>query len=271
MSVLGIRGVHTRLAHAVEDLGAELMRISVCMAAYNGARYIEEQIGSILPQLGFSDELIIVDDASQDDTVQIVLSLHDDRIILLRNEQNRGVVKTFERALMYASGDLIFLSDQDDVWRSDKVEMFKHFFAGKPMMTLAVSDARVVDQAGREISASWITGKAGFQPGIISNLVKNHYLGCAMVFRRIVLKYCLPFPPRAPMHDMWIGLTNQLFGETCFLNEVLVSYRRHGENTTSGRHAPIGQMIRWRWGLATSLLVRAIAIQARINRNLAAE
>jgi glycosyltransferase involved in cell wall biosynthesis len=261
----------TQLVHSVEDLGAEATRISVCMAAYNGTRYIEEQIGSILPQLGLSDELIIVDDASQDDTAQTVLSFHDDRITLLRNEQNRGVVKTFERALMYASGDLIFLSDQDDIWRSDKVETFKRYFAGKPMITLALSDARVVDQAGREISASWMTGKAGFQPGIISNLVKNRYLGCAMVFRRIVLKYCLPFPPGAPLHDSWIGLTNQLFGRVGFINETLFSYRRHAANATGERHAPIGQMIRWRWGLATSLLVRAIAIRTQPSQRLSSE
>jgi glycosyltransferase involved in cell wall biosynthesis len=260
----------TQLAHSVEDLGAESMRISVCMAACNGTRYIQEQIGSILPQLGVSDELIIVDDASQDDTVGIILSFGDDRITLLRNEQNRGVIKSFERALTYASGDLIFLSDQDDVWRLDKVETFKHFFAGRPTMTLALSDARIIDQDGQDISTSWM-GKSGFRPGVIRNLLKSRYLGCAMAFRKTVLKNCLPFPPRAPMHDMWIGLTNELFGRVGFVNEALVSYRRHGANATSDRHAAMGQMIRWRWNLAASLFARVIAIKEETKRSLPAE
>jgi glycosyltransferase involved in cell wall biosynthesis len=260
-----------QLAHSVEDLSAESMRISVCMAAYNGARYIQEQIASILPQLGFSDELIIVDDASQDDTVRAILSFGDKRITLLHNEQNRGVIKSFERALMYASGDLIFLSDQDDVWRPDKIETFRKFFAANPAITLALSDARVVDEGGREISASWMEERGGFRSGVTSNFVKNRYLGCAMAFRKIVLKNCLPFPPGAPMHDMWIGLTNELSGRAGFVNEALFNYRRHGTNATTGRHAAIGRMIRWRWNLAASLFARIIAIKEEAKRGLPAE
>jgi glycosyltransferase involved in cell wall biosynthesis len=260
-----------QLAHSVEDLGAESMRISVCMAAYNGARYIQEQIASILPQLGFSDELIIVDDASQDDTVRAILSFGDKRITLLHNEQNCGVIKSFERALMYASGDLIFLSDQDDVWRPDKIETFRKFFAANPAITLALSDAKVIDQGGSEVSASWMEERGRFRSGVISNFVKNRYLGCAMAFRKIVLKNCLPFPPGAPMHDMWIGLTNELFGRTGFVNESLFNYRRHGTNATTGKHAALGQMIRWRWGLAASLFTRAIAIRKLESERLSSE
>jgi glycosyltransferase involved in cell wall biosynthesis len=241
------------------------------MAAYNGMRYIEEQIASILPQLSSSDELLIVDDASQDDTVRTVLSFGDDRIKLLRNQQNCGVVRSFERALSSASGDLIFLSDQDDLWRPDKIEVFRRFFAANPAITLALSDAKVIDQNGCEVSASWMKERGFFHSGLTRNFLKSGYLGCAMAFRKAVLTKCLPFPPGAPMHDMWIGLTNELFGKTGFINQALVSYRRHGANATAGKHASMGQMIRWRWGLAMSLLTRAVAVQARRRRSLAAE
>jgi glycosyltransferase involved in cell wall biosynthesis len=244
------------------------MRISVCMATYNGRLYLKEQIDSILPQLQFADELIVVDDASRDDTIEIILSFHDDKIKLLRNEQNLGVIKSFERALMHASGDLIFLSDQDDIWRADKVETFKRFFAGRPQTMVALSDARVIDQNGQQISASWM-GNAKFNPSLVKNFVKNSYLGCAMVFRRSALKYCLPFPPRVPMHDMWIGLTNQMFGEEAgFVSDPLFSYRRHGANATRECRASMRQVIRWRWNLATSLLARAIAIKTEPGQRL---
>jgi glycosyltransferase involved in cell wall biosynthesis len=240
------------------------------MAAYNGALFIEEQIASILPQLSSSDELLIVDDASEDDTPRIVLSFRDDRIKLLRNNQNRGVIRSFERALASCRGDLIFLSDQDDLWRPNKVETFRRFFAANPAITLALSDARVIDQDGREISASW-TGDKGFRPGLMRNLLKNRYHGCAMAFRKTVLRRCLPFPPRIPMHDMWIGLTNEVFGRTGFIGETLFSYRRHGANATGEKHAAIGQMIRWRWNLAASLFARGIAIKDEAKRSFPAE
>lgn len=235
-------------------------RISACMASYNGELYIEEQTRSILSQLGARDELIIVDDCSQDRTVEIIRSFHDPRIKLLHNAGNRGVVKTFERALSHASGELVFLSDQDDVWRADKVEKIRAFFAGRPMAALAVSDARVIDAAGREISSSWVRARA-FHPGALQTILKNRYLGCAMAFRKSVLAVCLPFPERIPMHDMWIGALSSCFGEVGFLPDPLVAYRRHGKNETSGHHAPLGRMIAWRWNLATALLARMIAVK----------
>src|SRR5450759_5141604 len=90
--------------------------ISICMASYNGSRYIERQLLSILCQLGEADEVILVDDHSSDATLEVVERLSDKRIKIYRNGSNEGVLRTFERAIGLASGDIIFLSDQDDVW-----------------------------------------------------------------------------------------------------------------------------------------------------------
>ena len=93
---------------------------SVCMASFNGERYIKEQIDSILLQIGEDDELIISDDGSTDQTVDVICSYRDDRIKFVRNVNRHGCIGNFENALRVASGDFIFLADQDDIWLSDK-------------------------------------------------------------------------------------------------------------------------------------------------------
>ncbi len=231
------------------------MRVSVCMAAYNGHRFIETQVRSILCQLDGKDELVLVDDSSRDNTVDIVAGLQDDRIRLLRNLQNRGVIKTFERALTLAQGELIFLSDQDDVWRSDKVAQFKTLFAAHPEIALALSNAAVIDAEGNITRESWFSNRP-FKRGVLANLYKNRYLGCGMVFRRSVLDYCLPFPKDIPMHDMWIGIMGHLSGRVHFIEEPLIHYRRHGGNTAGDGHAPLFQMVKWRIGLVKSIVQR---------------
>jgi glycosyltransferase involved in cell wall biosynthesis len=246
------------------------MKISVCMAAYNGTLYIREQIGSILCQLGPDDELVIVDDASQDETVQLILAFEDPRIILLRNERNLKPLRSFERALMHASGDLIFLSDQDDIWRADKVEIFKAFFAANPRVTLALSDARVIDKNGEEKAASWIAwkGRKAFKPGLLRNFAKNSYFGCTMVFRREVLKYSLPFPQGIPIHDSWIGLLNQIYGQAGFIDQPLIRHRRHGSNDSVETRAAWKKVILQRWRIGTSLLKRVLAIKLKSLRSI---
>ena len=102
--------------------------ISVCMATYNGEKFIKQQIESILQQLKSNDELIIVDDYSNDNTVQIIQGFNDDRIKLYQNDINRKHVFTFGKAIAIAKNDLIFLSDQDDIWEMNRIEVFKGYF-----------------------------------------------------------------------------------------------------------------------------------------------
>ena len=97
--------------------------ISVCIATYNGDKYIEEQILSILNQLSDKDEIIISDDGSKDKTLKVIDRLDDKRIKVFKNNNRHGVVPNFENALKHASGEYIFFSDQDDIWQSDKVKI----------------------------------------------------------------------------------------------------------------------------------------------------
>jgi glycosyltransferase involved in cell wall biosynthesis len=222
------------------------------MAVFNGERYLAEQVLSILPQLQDDDEIVIVDDASIDGSVAILEGMNDRRIHIIRQTHNLGVLKTYERALTEARGDVIFLCDQDDVWREDKVEKILGVLSYYHDVSLVISDGMIIDADGNITERSClVSGK--FYGSILSNLVRNRYLGCTMAFRRHLLRYCLPFPDDTPMHDMWIGMVNQLVGKVGYINEPLISYRRHGNNTTTGTHASLGRMLRWRYALVKNL------------------
>ncbi|HEX4007830.1 MAG TPA: glycosyltransferase family 2 protein [Acidobacteriaceae bacterium] len=231
------------------------MTVSVCMAAWNSARFIREQIASILPQLGEHDELVIVDDASQDDTCAIIESFCDARLRVVRQERNLGVVRSFAHALEEARGDIVFLADHDDIWRADKVEKFLQLFREHPEVTVAMSDLVVIDASGTVVSEPRF-GDKKFHAGLLRNLVRNRYQGSAMAFRRSVLQRCLPFPADIPMHDQWIGLVNQFRGRTGFIPEPLLFYRRHGANESPSTHAAWGKMLRWRWAMLKNLVLR---------------
>lgn len=229
------------------------MKISVCMATYNGERFIHDQLTSILGQLCNDDEVVIVDDASSDRTVAIIEGFCDSRIRILQQPRNCGVRESFGRALREGKGEIIFLSDQDDVWRSDKVSKIKNAFSLYPDFSLVLSDTSIIDASGKIIAETRFTSRT-FKPGTLHNIVRNNYLGCSMAFRRSILDYCLPFPADIPMHDMWIGIVNNLIGKTGFIAEPLMSYRRHDSNASPYQHhAPLLQMIRWRFALVKNL------------------
>lgn len=236
-------------------------RISVCMAAYNGERYIADQLQSILRQRSDSDEVIVVDDASGDDTAAIVERFRDERIRIFRNPRNRGVAASFERAILEAQGDIIFLSDQDDLWKPDKVSRFMRVF-NDPKITLALSDANIMDAEGKVSRQSYFQTLGGFVPGVMQNILRNHYIGCTMAFRRDILVYCLPFPKNVPMHDWWIGIVNDSFGKTAYIDEPLVDYRRHGQNVS--RTGNPMQQVRWR----LNLLVNIVKLRLRTARGV---
>ena len=99
--------------------------VSVCIATYNGEKYLRQQIESILPQLSKEDEIVISDDCSTDRTVEILKVFKDERIKIFVNESNLGVVENFENAIKQSIGEYVFLSDQDDVWKPNKVETIK--------------------------------------------------------------------------------------------------------------------------------------------------
>jgi glycosyltransferase involved in cell wall biosynthesis len=234
------------------------------MATYNGERFLAEQLTSILSQLSDGDEVIVVDDASRDGTLAIVDSFGDRRVRLLRQECNQGILKTFERALGEAKGEIVFLADQDDVWRADKVAKVTAMFSSHPGTSLILSDYAIIDAKGDTVLESRFKTER-FHPGVLRTLVRNQYHGCAMAFRRSILEYCLPFPTDTPMHDMWIGMVSQFAGKVALIDEPLVFYRRHDRNESPKTHAPLLRMLRWRWALVKNLVLFLARTRRRKN------
>lgn len=229
-------------------------RISVCLATYNGARFIAEQLTSILAQLEDQDEVIVVDDASRDETVAIIAAMQDRRIRILQNSRNAGVISTFERALKESSGEIIFLSDQDDRWFECKIEKMLERFQD-PSITLVMSAALLMGADGIP-DRDKLHKRLEKAPGVISTMVRNLYQGSLMAFRRSLLPAILPFPKGIGMHDWWIGAVNGLVGKAAVIPEPLVFYRRHGSNVTSLKPGNVSAMIKSRIPLFLALLSR---------------
>jgi len=206
--------------------------ISVCMATYNGERYLRRQLETILPQLAADDELVISDDSSTDATLAIINSFADARIRLFPGQTFRSPVFNFEHALQQARGEIIVLADQDDVWLPHKIDLVRRFFAAdarRPL--LMVMDATVVDAEEREIYPS-VLQKLNAGPGFWKNLYDNRYLGCCMAFSRDLLARALPFPRNMPMHDIWLGQLCERIGTTEFVPVVTMKYRKHSASMT---------------------------------------
>ncbi len=231
------------------------MKISVCIATFNGAEYIRAQLDSILPQLSPDDEVIISDDSSTDNTISIVRSFNDGRIRIYENNKFKSPVFNFENAIKFSSGEYIFLSDQDDIWTNDKVKVM---MMELDRYELVVSDCFITDKDLNIILPSMFgINKSG--SGIIRNSIKNAYLGCCMAFNRKILDKCLPFPKDIPMHDIWIGMVADAFYRTSFIHEKLVYYRRHGGNSVQWKNKPVsvysfGKKMMFRWVILKNLV-----------------
>ena len=233
--------------------------ISVCIATYNGEKYIKEQLDSIINQLEKNDEIIISDDGSSDRTLNIIESYNDSRIVLYKNSF-KNVVLNFEFAIDKSKGDYIFLSDQDDIWHKDKVKCFLK----NSQVMLLISDFQIIDQNGKQIDG--IYTKNEFSNSLVNNVLVNNFIGCAMAFTSSTKNVIMPFPNNIAMHDWWIGTCSKLFGEIKFLDKKLHSYRRHSSNLTSQIGAKVGIKIIWRFNLIVNLIFRYFKI--KLNKTI---
>lgn len=203
--------------------------ISVCMATYNGGKYIKEQIDSILFQLGEDDELIVSDDGSTDKTLDVLRSYNDSRIKIFKNNNRKGVVGNFENALNKAKGEYIFLSDQDDVWLNGKVDVC---LDALKKSDLIVTDCIVTDDKLNVIESSFFRSRSS-GAGFWKNLIKNSYLGACVAFRKELLKIVLPIPTNLPVyHDGWIASLADVTAKVTFVEFKGIYFRRHESNAS---------------------------------------
>lgn len=204
------------------------MRISVCIATYNGERFISQQMKSILKQISPHDEIVISDDSSTDRTLEIIRAINDPRIRIFDGNSFKSPAFNFENAIFKAEGDIFFLADQDDVWADDKVQVTLEYLK---TYDLVVSDCTVCDEFLNVVAESFFKLN-GSSKGIIHNFFRNGYLGCCMAFRRNILTKALPFPKDIPMHDIWLGFVAEMYYKSYFIKKPLVAYRRHGNNAS---------------------------------------
>lgn len=226
-----------------------MRRVVVAMPTWNGARFLEGQVESILAELPADAQLRIRDDGSDDGTTEIVntFAARDGRIAVVPGGDRLGVVHSVERLLQGIDGGIVFLADQDDLWREGKVA---RCLEALERADLVVHDASRIDGEGRALEGT-LFERRGSGGGILANVWKNRFTGCCMAFRAELLRKALPFPAAIPMHDQWLGLVALRRGRLAWLPDRLVDYRVHGGNATAtgGGYPAAGVARRLRWRL----------------------
>lgn len=229
------------------------MNISVAMAVYNGGKYLREQLDSIIPQLDEMDEIVISYNESTDDTLDILREYHDKcHIMKVYEWKEKGVISNFENAILHCSNAFIFLSDQDDVWASDKVKKVMAAFESDPTILTVMHNCEYVDDELNPIGNNLFKDRR-VRMGFIKNLCINCYQGSCMAFRSELVPFITPMPKNIAMHDQWIGLMSERAGHIKFLSEPLMQYRKH-EGSHSTEHVPLKQKLIWMAKMAYHVL-----------------
>jgi len=199
------------------------------MATYNGEKYLREQVDSLLAQSYPTLEFIFVDDASSDSSVKILqeYALSDTRIRLVTNPENQGLLATFEKGIRAAKGEMIALSDQDDVWMPEKIRLLAGAIGSHSMI---YADSALTDAAG------FVTGKFSDRNHLCDYSTGLHYvfgtkaMGHAMLFKREIIDIALPFPDFVG-HDFILGFAAAALHGVSYFPATLVNYRQHSSNT----------------------------------------
>ena len=210
------------------DQDKNLPLISIALCTYNGEKYLEKQLQSILSQTYPNLEVVVVDDGSADGTEEIILkySKIDPRIKFFKNTKNLGFNKNFERAVMLSTGEYIAISDQDDIWKKDKISTL-HSNIGDNWVIFSNSDLvnekeeLLGEQLVKQVDLNNLSHK--------SFLFINHVTGHTSLFSREFLTYYLPIPAQG-YYDWWMGFIAAYHRKIIFLNKVLTLHRVHSES-----------------------------------------
>jgi glycosyltransferase involved in cell wall biosynthesis len=209
--------------------------VSVVMCTYNGALYVAEQLESILQQTHGHLEIIIADDASTDDTYQILkrYAVQDRRIILYQREKNAGYNTNFSEACAKATGAFIAIADQDDIWEAGKIEsLLKTIKSDAGIVLVHSISARFEEREKPHLRSlrlvNYFRGN-DIRIFFLSNFISGHN----MLLRRALLEQALPFPPHV-YYDWWLAAQACVLGKIEAVEEVHVWHRMHGKNATGG-------------------------------------
>lgn len=215
-------------------MNSNKITIDILMATYNGENYLVEQIESILNQTYQHFNLIIADDCSTDNTRKLLANYaeKDQRIRVITNKKNLGVIKNFEYLLMISDSPYFMLSDQDDVWHPYKVEKSLQAILQSKVL-LMYSDLKVVNSELELIHHSfWESQKIKPVRGNSWKklIVQNIVTGCTIIAKHELRELSIPFPNEIEMHDSWLSFVASLSGGVDYINEPLLMYRQHEAN-----------------------------------------
>lgn len=213
------------------------------MATYNGAAHIQQQLESFLSQTYPPDEVVVCDDCSTDETIEILESFRESApftVAIHRNEKNLGYTKNFEKALQNCSGELIFLSDQDDVWFPNKVERVTDVFLAHPDKLLVIHDGELVDE---NLVSHGATKLRQIKKGYGTD--KSFVTGALTAIRSSFLPYIIPIPLGIIGHDRWIHNLARLVKTRIVIDQALQLIRRHSSNTSTWVASSVHRISWW--------------------------
>jgi glycosyltransferase involved in cell wall biosynthesis len=217
---------------------SSLNRISVALCTFNGEPFLLEQLASIEKQTRLPDELVVCDDCSTDGTLEILQRFAERvkfPVEVFQNAQTLGSTKNFEKAIRLCTGDLIALSDQDDIWYPDRLERSEQEFAAHPEAGLVFSDADVIDEQNRPLGET-LWQRLGFAGKRKQDLLSGQFIvlakhrfvtGATAMFRANLRDRCLPIAS-GWIHDGWIAVVIAAFSKLRPIDERLIRYRIHG-------------------------------------------
>jgi len=239
--------------------------VSIALCTYNGETYISSQLDTIINQTYGNIEIIVVDDGSTDNTLPILKHYEETgKIKLYRNNTNLGFIKNFEKAISLCTGDYIALSDQDDLWELNKIELLVNTI-GENM--LIFSDSEFIDREGKSLGKvksqfhNFVKGDISIAV-IFDTCVPGH----AMLFKKELLNYLFPFPSDL-FHDWWVTYTAAALGRITYVKDILVKYRQHPASYTDalGTKKAVKDIGKGRDKIAASTDARRQAIRTKIH------
>jgi glycosyltransferase involved in cell wall biosynthesis len=232
-----------------------MFSVSVCVATYNGAEFIRDQLISILEQIPEDSEVLIGDDGSVDDTIRIVEEFQDNRIRVIKNTSNLGYVGNFENLISEAAGTYIFLSDQDDLWPAGRVDkMISAMKISDSLLVVGSLESFVDDVDSCKFFSGFDHTRDGTSYKNIFDIFVGHnvpYYGCAMLLSKKIKPCLIPFYSKVISHDIWIAFVANRRSSVVHLNDTVTLRRIHAGNLTKSNRRFFDKIkTRFFWSLA---------------------